>query len=119
MAAASARTLCRVESDVPLRGLGFNVRAAAGSTRWSTRRTTWTAHAVTQLDYFIATSSASAGASAAAGEIMRAFADAVGHAPPLPSFAAGYWHSKNRYESAEQLLDAAHGFYSRKSQKRD
>jgi alpha-D-xyloside xylohydrolase len=85
----------------------------------STRRTTWTAHAVTQLDYFIATSSASAGASAAAGEIMRAFADAVGHAPPLPSFAAGYWHSKNRYESAEQLLDAARGFYSRKSQKRD
>ena len=44
---------------------------------------------------------------------MWSFADAVGHSPPLPSFAAGYWHSKNRYQSSEQLLDAARGFRSR------
>jgi alpha-D-xyloside xylohydrolase len=44
---------------------------------------------------------------------MHSFVDAVGHAPLLPSYAAGYWHSKNRYESSSQLLDAARGFRDR------
>ena len=44
---------------------------------------------------------------------MQSYVDAVGHAPVLPAWAAGYWHSKNRYASQEELLDAAWGFYTR------
>eukprot|EP00118_Oscarella_pearsei_P013982 m.116749 g.116749 ORF g.116749 m.116749 type:complete len:430 (+) comp37585_c0_seq1:1063-2352(+) len=41
---------------------------------------------------------------------MQNYIDAVGHAPVLPEFAAGYWHSKNRYSSQAELLDAARNF---------
>ncbi len=32
----------------------------------------------------------------------------------FPKYALGYWHSKNRYESADQLLTVARGFAERK-----
>ena len=44
---------------------------------------------------------------------MRRYADAVGHAPNFPEWAAGYWHSKNRYETQDALLAAAEGFANR------
>ena len=102
--------------NVPAYG-GVNFSYAGNAS--AARHTTWTAQATTQVDYFVATSSGGAatgeGGSAvvAAAEIMHSFVDAVGHAPPLPDYAAGYWHSKNRYESSEQLVDAARGFKSR------
>ena len=40
--------------------------------------------------------------------------DATGHSPVLPEWAAGYWHSKNRYASQADLLAAAKEFHDRK-----
>jgi alpha-D-xyloside xylohydrolase len=44
---------------------------------------------------------------------MNAYVDAVGHAPVMPEWAQGYWHSRNRYSSQSMLLDAAKGFHIR------
>ena len=44
---------------------------------------------------------------------MNAYVDAVGHSPNMPSWGAGYWHSRNRYSSQGMLLDAvSQGFAS-------
>eukprot|EP00656_Telonema_subtile_P048894 TRINITY_DN5954_c0_g1_i4.p1 TRINITY_DN5954_c0_g1~~TRINITY_DN5954_c0_g1_i4.p1 ORF type:complete len:489 (+),score=59.45 TRINITY_DN5954_c0_g1_i4:135-1601(+) len=67
--------------------------------------TSWTAQSTSQIDYFITIGSAA--------QIMHAYVDAVGHSPVLPEFAAGYWHSKNRYTSQEKLLAAAAEFHER------
>jgi alpha-D-xyloside xylohydrolase len=37
----------------------------------------------------------------------------VGHSPMLPGWGAGYWHSKNRYSTQQEITDAAAGFASR------
>jgi alpha-D-xyloside xylohydrolase len=97
--------------NVPAYG-GANFSYSAAGQPMSARRTTWVAQATTQLDYFVVTPGTSVAVDGAA-QIMHAFADAVGHAPPLPPFASGYWHSKNRYESSDQLLDVARGFVQR------
>lgn len=36
---------------------------------------------------------------------MTHYVDAVGHAPELPQWASGYWHSKNRYSAQQQVTD--------------
>ena len=84
--------------------------------------TNWTATDAAQVDYFIAVAGKPAAASAETvgrdgpsdGEqIMHAFVDAVGHSPVLPEWGVGYWHSKNRYATQQQITDAAAGFASR------
>jgi alpha-D-xyloside xylohydrolase len=45
--------------------------------------------------------------------LLRQYADAVGHAPPMPAFAAGFIASKDRYRNQSQLLDVAHGYVDR------
>ena len=74
--------------------------------------TNWTATDAAQVDYFIAVAGKPAAASAETvsrdgpsdGEqIMHAFVDAVGHSPVLPEWGVGYWHSKNRYATQQQI----------------
>ena len=45
--------------------------------------------------------------------LLEQYADAVGHAPPMPAFAAGFIASKDRYRNQSQLLDVAHGYVDR------
>ncbi|HET6449725.1 MAG TPA: TIM-barrel domain-containing protein, partial [Spirochaetia bacterium] len=68
--------------------------------------TRWVANGSRQVDYLVVT-----GASFAA--IMERYADATGHAPPLPAWAAGFWQSKLRYSSQEELLGVAREFRRR------
>ena len=42
---------------------------------------------------------------------MTNYDDAVGRPNPLPSFASGFCHSKNRYRTQKQPLDVAKGYY--------
>ena len=44
-----------------------------------------------QVDMWITTSAADS--VHAAGDIMRQYVDAVGHAPMAPDWLVGYWHS--------------------------
>ena len=54
---------------------------------------------IDQADLFITTfaKDADVQTAATANSILNHYVDAVGHAPPLPDWAAGYWHSKNRF----------------------
>ena len=75
--------------------------------------TTWMAEAATQIDDFVTVPPASAKPASNGPAIMNAFVDAVGHAPVMPEWGMGYWHSRNRYSSQGMLLDAAKGFHQR------
>ena len=68
--------------------------------------TRWVAEATPQIDYWVTT-----GTSPAA--ILRNYADATGHPPTLPEWAAGYWHSKLRYASQDELESAVRDHQSR------
>ena len=43
--------------------------------------------------------------------VVEKYVDAVGHARKLPY--PGYWHSRNRYASQDELLEVARGFHNR------
>ena len=45
--------------------------------------------------------------------LLEQYADVVGHAPPMPAFAAGFIACKDRYRNQSQLLDVAHGYVDR------
>lgn len=64
-----------------------------------------------QFDFLVSTHAANATAAERAFQITEKYVDAVGHARKMPY--PGYWHSKNRYSSQEELLTAARGFHNR------
>lgn len=45
--------------------------------------------------------------------LLSQYADAAGHAPPVPYFATGFLASKDRYRNQSQLLDVARGYVKR------
>jgi alpha-D-xyloside xylohydrolase len=73
---------------------------AIGRVELGCNGTRWVAQASPQIDYWI-----TAGETPA--EIMEHYVDATGHAPELPEFASGFWQSKLRYGSQEELLSVA------------
>jgi alpha-D-xyloside xylohydrolase len=73
---------------------------AVGRVELGTNETRWVAEATPQLDYWVTT-----GASPA--EIMEHYAEATGHAPEFPEWAAGFWQCKLRYRTQEELLSVA------------
>ena len=97
------------------RGYGFlhNV-PGFGTVNVSPEAHVWTANATLNADFWVTAPPppASADDLPLAG-IMRHYADAVGHAPPMPFAASGFWQSKNRYRNQSQLLAVAHGFRDR------
>jgi len=89
------------------RGYGFLWNnPAVGRVDLAYNGTRWTAEATRQLDYWI-----TAGDTPAA--IMEHYADATGHAPLLPEWAAGFWQCKLRYCTQEELLSVAREYKHR------
>jgi len=83
------------------RGYGFLWHnPAVGRVELGNTMTRWVAEATRQIDYWI-----TAGETPAA--ILSNYADAVGHAPMLPEWAAGFWQCKLRYRTQEELLKVA------------
>eukprot|EP00947_MAST-08B_sp_MAST-8B-sp1_P006571 g6571.t1 len=75
---------------------------------------TWVAQGTVQIDLWVTTFGPSAaGTPAAPAQLLAHYVDATGHSPMLPAYAAGYWHSRNRYASQSELLAAAEGFHNR------
>jgi len=78
----------------------------------------WTGFNVDQVDILLTTFSESVNplkGFAAGQSILNHYVDAVGHAPELPEWASGYWHSKNRYktqDSIEEVMDIFANNYS-------
>jgi alpha-D-xyloside xylohydrolase len=82
------------------RGYGFLWNnPAVGHVELATNRTRWVADATRQIDYWI-TAGQPAG-------ILARYADVTGHVPMLPAWAAGFWQSKLRYRSQEELMEVA------------
>lgn len=74
----------------------------------------WTANATHQLDFWITTTPADTSLSRSVYAIlMKNFVDVVGRPNPLPHFASGFWHCKNRYRTQDELLDVARGYHDR------
>jgi len=63
-------------------------------------QTRWVAEAARQIDYWVTVGDSYA-------DLTRAYADATGHAPMLPQFAAGFWQCKLRYQTQDELLAVA------------
>jgi alpha-D-xyloside xylohydrolase len=80
-------------------GLLWNL-PAVGRVELASNGTRWVADSARQIDYWVTTGDGP-------GQILRHYADATGHAPELPEWAAGFWQSKLRYRNQEELLAVA------------
>jgi alpha-D-xyloside xylohydrolase len=67
--------------------------------------TRWVSEAARQWDYWV-TAGDPAG-------ILRHYGEAVGRAPMLPWWASGFWQSRCRYRTQEELLDVAREYQRR------
>jgi len=91
---------------VSSRGYGFLWHnPAVGRVELGRNGTRWVAEASRQMDYWV-----TAGSYA---EIMAHYADAAGHAPVLPAWAAGFWQCKLRYRTQVELLEVAREYHRR------
>jgi alpha-D-xyloside xylohydrolase len=79
---------------------------AIGRVELGRERTRWVAESTREVDYWVA-------AAGSPADIMGRYADATGHAPMLPEWAAGFWQSKLRYRSQDELLDIARQYRRR------
>lgn len=88
------------------RGYGFLWNnPAIGRVEFAENVTRWTATQARAIDYFVTTGTPA--------QILSHYADATGHAPPLPRWASGFWQSKLRYRSQEELLEVAREYRRR------
>ena len=89
------------------RGYGFLWHnPAVGRVELGTTQTRWVAESSQQIDYWITLADTPAG-------ILSNYADASGHAPLLPEWAAGFWQCKLRYRTQEELLEVAREYQRR------
>ena len=79
------------------RGYGFLWNnPAIGRVELGSNATRWVAEVSPQIDYWITTGNTPS-------EILSNYADVTGHAPEFPEWAAGFWQSKLRYASQDEL----------------
>jgi alpha-D-xyloside xylohydrolase len=89
------------------RGYGFLWNSpAVGRVELADNGTRWVSDSARQLDYWV-----TAGDNPA--EVLSHYADATGHAPALPRWASGFWQSKLRYRTQEELLSVAREYHRR------
>ena len=92
---------------VSSRGYGFLWNnPAVGRVELGTNLTRWIAELTPQMDYLVIAEDTPAG-------ILERYADATGHAPMLPEFAAGFWQCKLRYRTQDELLEVAREYKRR------
>lgn len=68
--------------------------------------TLWCADSAYQADYLVFTGDTP-------GDVMKIYSDLTGYAPKFPSWAAGFWQCKLRYESQDELLEVAREYKKR------
>ena len=77
-----------------------------GRVELGTTGTRWVSDASRQWDYWITAADKPA-------DIVRRYADATGHVPMLPEWASGFWQSKLRYRTQDELLEVAREYRRR------
>jgi alpha-D-xyloside xylohydrolase len=73
---------------------------AIGRVTFGKNVTTWNARSTKVLDYWVT-------AGDTPEEILEAYASVTGTVPMMPDFAMGFWQSKLRYQTQEELLEVA------------
>ncbi|MDX3243211.1 TIM-barrel domain-containing protein [Streptomyces sp. ME18-1-4] len=86
-------------------GLLWN-NPAMGRVELGRDATRWVAESAHQIDYWITAGDTPA-------QIMEAYAEATGRPPLLPEWAAGFWQSKLRYRTQDELLAVAREYKER------
>jgi alpha-D-xyloside xylohydrolase len=86
-------------------GLLWNV-PAVGRVEFAENATRWQAGQAREIDYWLT-------AAPAPSEILARYADATGHAPELPTWASGFWQSRLRYQTQDELLEVAREYKRR------
>jgi alpha-D-xyloside xylohydrolase len=77
-----------------------------GRAELGTTATRWVSEATRQWDYWITAADEPA-------QLLRQYGDAVGRPPMLPEWAAGFWQSKCRYRTQDEILDVAREYRRR------
>ena len=72
---------------------------AVGHVELSNNRTRWSVDATKKIDYVVIAGTPKL--------VSSALADLTGHAPVMPHWATGFWQSRLRYETQEDLLAVA------------
>jgi alpha-D-xyloside xylohydrolase len=67
--------------------------------------TRWVADSARQIDYWVT--------SGKPAEILSAYADATGNTPAYPEWASGFWQSKLRYKTQDELMTVAREYQKR------
>ena len=79
---------------------------AVGRVEFAENATRWQAGQAREIDYWFT-------AAPTPREILARYADATGHAPELPAWASGFWQSKLRYRTQDELLEVAREYNRR------
>ncbi len=79
---------------------------AVGRVEFAENATRWQAGQAREIDYWLT-------AAPTPQEILARYADATGHAPELPAWASGFWQSKLRYRTQDELLGVAREYHRR------
>lgn len=72
---------------------------STGVCELANNRTRWTSDSTRQIDYVVIGGNPK--------EACETLADLTGHAPQMPDWALGFWQSRLRYETQEQVLEVA------------
>lgn len=79
---------------------------APGRCELTKNHTMWVADSAYQADYLVYAGETPA-------DVMKIYCDLTGYAPEFPEWAAGFWQSKLRYESQEDVLAVAREYKKR------
>lgn len=78
-----------------------------GRVELGTNHTRWVADRADQIDYWVTEGAGPA-------EVVRRYMQATGLPPSMPAWATGFWQSKLRYRTQEELLEVAREHRRRK-----
>jgi alpha-D-xyloside xylohydrolase len=79
---------------------------AVGRVEFAENATRWQAGQAREIDYWFT-------AAPNPAQILARYADATGHVPELPAWASGFWQSKLRYRTQDELLAVAREYRRR------
>jgi len=77
---------------------------AVGRVELAGNGTRWVADSARQIDYWVTTGDGPA-------DLLTNYTGATGRAPMLPDWAAGFWQSKLRYQTQDELLAVAREYH--------
>ncbi|MFW6007556.1 MAG: TIM-barrel domain-containing protein [Halanaerobiales bacterium] len=79
---------------------------ALGEIKLQENNISWTARVTSKIDYLVFTGNSFP-------EIYQSYTETTGRAPEFPEWAAGFWQSKNRYTSQEEVISIAREYKKR------